>query len=105
MIQIEKRLQEGKEPLYYVQINGNLSFTLTEKQLNELYFTISQHLLNNLLEQNRDVLMRLRNNEPAPKILNSDKVIKWLRENIPMFWEVPCSPNRIIDKFKGDFEI
>lgn len=103
MIQIEKRLQEGKEPLYYVQINGNLQFTLTEKQLKKLYLVISQHLFDNLLEQSKDILMRLRNNEPAPKILNSDKVIKWLRENVPMFWEVPCSTNRIIDKFKGDF--
>lgn len=37
------------------------------------------------------------------KKLDPDKVIEWLRENVPMFWEVPCSPNRIIDKFKGDF--
>lgn len=107
MIQIEKKIREGKEPLYYVQINNDLPFgyTLTEKQLMELYLVICQHLFDNLLEQSRDMLMRLKNNEPAPKMLNSDKVIKWLEENVPMFWEVPCSPNRIIDKFKGDFEI
>lgn len=43
--------------------------------------------------------------EKQYKQLNADKVIAWIRENIPMFWEVPCSPNRIIDKFKNDFEL
>ena len=33
------------------------------------------------------------------------KVIEWIKENVPMFWEVPCSTNRIIDKFKWDFEL
>ena len=41
--------------------------------------------------------------EIISKKLDVDEVIEWLRENVPMCWEVPCSTNRIIDKFKNDF--
>lgn len=99
MIQIEKKMREGKEPLYYVQINDDLPFgyTLTEKQLEELYVMICQHLFDNLLEQNKDILMRLKNNEPAPKLINSDNAIEWIRKN----W--PYQVKDAVNKFKKDF--
>lgn len=96
MIQIEKKMREGKQPLYYMQINDNLPFTLTEKQLEELYLVICQHLFDNLLEQNKDILMRLKNNEPAPKLINSDKVIEWLVANIRDY-------EYFVEWFKKDF--
>ena len=98
MIQIEKKMREGEQPLYYVQINDDLPFgyILTEKQLEELYLEICQYLFDNLLEQNKDVLMRLKNNEPAPKMINSDKVIAWLVANI-------CDYEYYVKLFKKDF--
>lgn len=122
MIQIEKKMREGEQPLYYVQINDDLPFgyILTEEQLEELYIAICQHLFDNLLEQNKDILMRLKNNEPAPKMINSDKVIEWLKHcnlsNCDMRTSIipdssPTSiPHRVrwlsddfINKFKKDF--
>ena len=105
MIQIKKILQDEKESLYYVQINGNLSFTLTEKQLKELYLVICQHLFNNLLEQSKDILMRLRNNEPVPKMLNSDRVINWMKTHGNLWPRVTIEINKVIDKFKQDCEL
>lgn len=100
MIQIEKKTQEGKEPLYYVQMNDDLPFgyVLTQEQLEELYLKICQHLFDNLLEQNKDLLMRLKNNEPAPKRLDSNKVIAWLEDIIPA-----AGPAGLIDIFKKEF--
>ena len=97
-MQIEKKTQEGKEPLYYVQMNDDLPFgyVLTQKQLEELYLEICQHLFDNLIEQNKDILTRLKNNEPAPKMLNSDKVIGWLVANI-------CDFEYYVKRFKQDF--
>ena len=124
MIQIEKRTHEGKEPLYYVQINDDLPFgyTLTKKQLEELYIEICQHLFDNLLEQNKDILFRLKYNIPAPKKLDADKVIAWLthrnlnhsdvQTNIIPDSSPTSNPHKVqwlsdrfVERFKQDFEL
>ena len=109
MIQIEKKMREGEQPLYYVQMNDNLPFgyTLTKEQLEELYIEICQHLLDNLLEQNKDILIRLKNNEPAPKIIDVNKVIDWLDYNICNAYDYDGNDvsSTLKEKFIKDFKL
>lgn len=43
--------------------------------------------------------------QKSTKQLNADEVIDWVETNTADFWESPCNPQRIIGKFKKDFEI
>lgn len=57
-----------------------------------------------LEKQNFPVLSNSSNIGKSEKC-SADKVVEWLMKNVPMFWDTPCNPQRIVEQFKEDFEI
>ena len=108
----------------YFSENGRKmsNFFFTEQEAQILYAELCNYLFDNLLEQNKDVLMRLKYNKLAPKKLDADKVIAWLRTRhlndsdiikhvMPDDSPTSC-PNitrylsdRFLERFKKDFEL
>lgn len=105
MIQVTKETTKDGKVWYDVQLVDNLPFIsrLTEEQLTELHLKICEHLFDNLLEQNKDLLQRLKNNEPAPKTVNAEDVLEWLGNNPATFGTRWCKTEIIIEQFKKDF--
>ena len=65
----------------YLMDNGHKvsDFEFNKKECNELYANLCEVLFDDLLEKNKDVLYRLKNNIPPPKMVSLDEVCSWLR--------------------------
>ena len=53
-------------------------FEFNKEECKELYANLCEVLFDDLLEKNKDVLYRLKNNIPPPKMVSIDKVISFL---------------------------
>ena len=92
--------------LYFKECGRSVSdFELSDRMVEVLYLQLCNHLFDNLLEQNKDLLQRLKNNEPAPRMINSDKVIEWFYNNSTLYLAKWCKTEYIIKQFKKDFEL
>ena len=109
--------------LYFKECGRSVSdFELSDRMVEVLYLQLCNHLFDNLLEQNKDVLMRLKHNKPAPKKLDADKVIAWLRtrhlndsdiikHTMPDGSPTSCPhiikylSDRFLERFKKDFDL
>lgn len=76
-------IEKGHIHLYCWENGRKVSdFVLEFEEARHLAYALLPIVLDNILEQYEDILQRLENNKPAPKMISADKVIEWLRFHI-----------------------
>lgn len=73
----------------YLIDNGRIvsGFEFSKEECEELYANLCEVLFDDLLEKNKDVLYRLKNNIAPPKMVSIDKACEWLKDNYPYYFE------------------
>lgn len=78
-------------------------YVLEFEEVQNLVHALSLVLFDNILEQNKDVLIRLKDNEPAPKWIKADDVEEWLKDQACCGWIEDIEIEKFVNKFKKDF--
>lgn len=91
----------------YLMDNGRTvsDFEFSKEECKELYANLCEVLFDDILEKNKDVLYRLKNNIPAPKMVSLYKVCEWLNNNLIDYWSRQNGhPATFINDFKRAME-